>query len=396
MKYIIILADGMADRPVEQLNGKTPVEAAKTPNMDALVKKSTVGMVNTLIKGLPLGSDVGNMAILGNDPTQRYTGRAALEAANMAIELAASEVAFRCNLVHVKNGVMDDYSAGHITTKEAKELIKMIDKKLGGKDYKFYPGKSYRHIMVMKGGENIKAVAPHDIMGQEVEKNLPKGSKAANLIQLMQDSQLLLDGHEVNIQRRSEGKKPANMIWLWGQGKKLELPKLKDVYGIEGGVISAVDLVNGIGIAMGLEVINVPDITGYIDTNFRGKADYALKTLKKKDFVYLHVEATDEMGHNGDVQGKIQAIEKIDSEVLGPVMEGMKNFGEYKIMVTSDHATPVAARTHTEEAVPYFIYDSTKEVESGIERMNEKAAAERGSKHFEKGWELFPYFIKGA
>jgi 2,3-bisphosphoglycerate-independent phosphoglycerate mutase len=394
MKYIILLADGMADRPVEALGGKTPLEAANTPNMDALFKKSICGMVKPLVQGFPLGSDVGNMSILGHDPHKYYTGRAAMEAANLGIEMAPKEVAFRCNLVYVKNGIMEDYSAGHITTKEAKELIKLIDKKLGGKDVKFYPGKSYRHIMVMKGGEDIKATPPHDIFGQPIEKYMPKGGKNPVLIQLMQDSQFLLDGHEVNVARRSEGKKPANMIWLWGQGKKLELPKLKDTFGLEGAVISAVDLVNGIGLSMGLEVISVPGVTGYIDTNWKGKMEAALKALKKKDFVYLHLEATDEMGHNGDVQGKIKAIELFDSEIVGPVVEGLKNQSEYKIMITSDHATPVAARTHTEEAVPFVIFDSTRETANPVDIYTEKSINEKSQLKFENGWELLPFFIK--
>ncbi len=394
MKYIILLADGMADRPVPSLGGLTPLEAANTPAMDALFKKSVCGTVKPLLRGFQLGSDVGNMSILGHDPHKYYTGRAAMEAANLGIEMAPREVAFRCNLTFVKNNIMEDYSAGHITTKEAKELIKMIDKKLGSKDIKFYPGKSYRHIMVMKGGEDIKAVAPHDIYGQNIEKHLPKGAKSSLLIQLMQDSQFLLDGHEVNVARRAEGKAPANMIWLWGQGKKLELPKLKDIYGLEGAVISAVDLVNGIGLSMGLEVINVPGVTGFIDTNWKGKMEAALKALKKKDFVYLHVEATDEMGHNGDAAGKVRAIELFDNEIVKPVVEGLKVHEGYKIMVTSDHATPLSARTHTEEAVPFFIFDSTKDVNNEVDALNEKVISEKAQLRFDNGWELLPYFLK--
>lgn len=394
MKYIILLADGMADRPIVELGNKTPLEAANTYNMDKIFKKSLCGLVKPLCEGLPLGSDVGNLSILGNDPHKYYTGRAAMEAANLGIELKQNEVAFRCNLVYVKDGKMLDYSAGHITTKEAKELIKLIDKKLGNRDIKFYPGKSYRHIMVMKGGENIKATAPHDIFGQEIEKNLPRGTKSTFLIQLMQDSQFLLEGHEINVQRRADGKMPANMIWLWGQGKKLELPKLKDIYGLEGAVISAVDLVNGIGLSMGLEVINVPGITGYIDTNYKGKVDYALKALKKKDFVYLHVEATDEMGHNGDIHGKIKAIELFDSEVVGPFFEGIKKFGDFKMMVTSDHATPIQARTHTDDFVPFFIYNSSAEVDNPVEQLSEQQIASKMNLKFENGWELFPFFIR--
>jgi 2,3-bisphosphoglycerate-independent phosphoglycerate mutase len=394
MKYIILLADGMADRPIAEIDNKTPLEYANTPNMDLIFKKSICGMVKPLCDGLPFGSDVGNLSILGNDPHRYYTGRAAMEAANLGIELKQNEVAFRCNLVYVKDGKMVDYSAGHISTKEAKELIKLIDAKFGNKDVRFYPGKSYRHIMVMKGGEKINATAPHDIFGQEYEKYFPGGTKSSFLIQLMQDSRFLLEGHEINVQRRAQGKSPANMIWLWGQGKKLELPKLKDTYGLDGAVISAVDLVNGIGLAMGLEVVSVPGVTGYIDTNFKGKVDFALKILKKKDFVYLHIEATDEMGHNGDVQGKIKAIELFDSEVVGPVFEGMKKFGDFKLMVTSDHATPITVRTHTNEPVPFFIYNSKSEVNNSLEKFSERQIAEKIDLKFNNGWELFPFFIK--
>jgi 2,3-bisphosphoglycerate-independent phosphoglycerate mutase len=393
MKYIILLADGMADRPVPELGGKTPLEAANTPAMDALFKKSMSGMVRPLTQGYPLGSDVGNMTILGYDPHRYYTGRAAMEAANLGIEMAPKEVAFRCNLVYVKNNIMEDYSAGHITTKEAKELIKLLDKKLGGRDFKFYPGKSYRHIMVMKGGDDIKAAAPHDIFGQDIGKHQPKGSKSSVLIQLMQDSQFLLDGHEVNVARRAEGKPPANMIWLWGQGRKLDLPKLKDNYNLEGAVISAVDLVNGIGLSMGLEVVNVPGVTGFIDTNWKGKMEAALKALKKKDFVYLHVEATDEMGHNGDVQGKIKAIELFDAEIVGPIVEGLMGREDHRIMITSDHATPVKVRTHTDEPVPFFIFDSTKETNNAVDRLSEQQVSAQSQLKFDNGWELFPYFL---
>ncbi|MCE5299930.1 MAG: cofactor-independent phosphoglycerate mutase [Spirochaetia bacterium] len=394
MKYIILLADGMADEPVAELGGKTPLEAANTPNMDALFSKSTYGTVNPLVKGFPLGSDVGNMTIMGNNPNEYYTGRAPMEAANMGIDLGPKDVAFRCNLVTVRSGIMLDYSSGHITTDEAKQLIKMIDKKLGSPDVRFYPGKSYRHIMVMKGGESVKATPPHDITGKPVADYWPKGAKAEVLKQLMEDSVFLLDGHEVNRSRRDAGKNAANMIWLWGQGKKLELPHMKDKWGLTGAVISAVDLVNGIGVSMGLDIINVPGVTGYIDTNYRGKAEAALKALGKKDFVYVHVEATDEMGHNGDIKGKIEAVEKFDTEIVGRIVEGLKDRKEYKIMVTSDHATPVKVRTHTAGVVPYMIYNSLKEENTAPVKYGETAV--KNGKHFDRGWELFEHFIKVA
>ncbi|MFP4467113.1 MAG: cofactor-independent phosphoglycerate mutase [Candidatus Goldiibacteriota bacterium] len=394
MKYIILLADGMADRPVPELGGKTPLQAADTPNMDAVFRKSECGMVKTLVKGMPLGSDIGNLSVLGNNPAEHYTGRAPLEAVNMGIDAAPEEVIFRCNLVYVKNGIMEDYSAGHITDAEAKELIKLIDKKLGAGKYRFYPGKSYRHIMIMKGGEKIKAVPPHDISGKKIEEYMPQGAKSEELADLMKNSLFLLDYHEVNLARKSEGKNPGNMIWLWGQGKKSELPKLKEKYGLSGSVISAVDLINGIGLSMGMNVVKVPGVTGYIDTNYKGKAQAALKALKKDDFVYLHVEAADEMGHRADAKGKVLAVEKFDAEITGPVLEGLKKTGEpFRLMVTSDHATPIEARTHTDEPVPFFIYDSQNEKENNISGLSEAAISKESPLMFEKGWELFPYFL---
>ncbi len=396
MKYIILLADGMADRPVDSLGGKTPLQAAKKPNMDALFAQSECGMVNTLVPGLPLGSDVGNLSVLGHDPRKFFTGRAPMEAANMGINIDDDDIAFRCNVVTVREGVMDDYSAGHISTEESKELINFIQEKIGGNGFNFYPGKSYRHIMICKKGASVSWTAPHDITGKPIDNYMPQGEGAEDLIALMKKSAEILPGHPVNINRIKEGKKPATMIWLWGQGRKIKLPKLKETFGLSGGVISAVDLVNGIGISMGLEVIKVPGITGYIDTNFRGKAEYALNELEKKDFIYLHVEATDEMGHNGDAAGKVLAIEKFDSDVVGTVMEGMKKFGEYKIMITSDHATPISAKTHTDEPVPYVIYSSMKKRINEVKEYSETAIKNGNGRYFEKGFELFSYFIKEA
>jgi len=396
MKYIILLADGMADRPVDALGGKTPLQAAKKPNMDALFARSECGMVNTLVPGLPLGSDVGNLSVLGHDPRKFFTGRAPMEAANMGIETADDDIAFRCNVVTVREGIMDDYSSGHITTEESTQLMAFIQEKLGGNGVRFYPGKSYRHIMITKKGASVSWTAPHDITGKPIDNYMPQGEGADELIALMKKSSEILIEHPVNQKRVKEGKKPATMIWLWGQGRKIKLPKLSDTFGLTGGVISAVDLVNGIGISMGLEVIKVPGMTGYIDTNFRGKAEYALNELEKKDFIYLHVEATDEMGHNGDASGKVLAIEKFDSEVVGPVMKGMEKFGEYKIMITSDHATPICARTHTDEPVPYVIFSSMSALPFPVKEYSEEAVRKGNGKFFDRGFELFPYFIKEA
>ncbi|PKL92497.1 MAG: cofactor-independent phosphoglycerate mutase [Candidatus Goldiibacteriota bacterium HGW-Goldbacteria-1] len=394
MKYIILLADGMADRPVKELNGKTPLEAAFKPSMDSVFRRSKCGMVKTLVDGYPLGSDIGNMSVLGNNPVLHYTGRAPMEASSMGLNLEPDDVAFRCNLVSVDNGLMKDYSSGHITTAEADELIKSVEAQLGGGAFKFYTGKSYRHIMVTKGGEDIIGVPPHDITGKKINDNMPKGSLAKELISLMERSREILKNHPVNAARRAAGKNTADMIWLWGQGRRMEIPGLKEKYGISGAVISAVDLVNGIGMAMGLKVINVPGVTGFIDTNFKGKAQYALMALKECDFVYVHVEATDEMGHIGDYKGKVLAIEKFDSEVVKTVMDGINEIGDCRLMITSDHATPISERTHTAEAVPFVIYDTRNDFNNTVPAYSEKQINEKSGCHYEKAWELFEDFIK--
>lgn len=393
MKYIILLADGMADRPVKELNGKTPLEAAFKPNMDAIFRRSKCGMVKTLVDGYPLGSDIGNMSVLGNNPELHYTGRAPMEASSMGLKLESDDVAFRCNLVSIDGTKMKDYSCGHITTAEADEIIKTIDKELGGGAYRFYTGKSYRHIMVTKGGEDTKAVPPHDITGREISGNMPAGKKEKELISLMERSREILKDHPVNKARRAAGKNTADMIWLWGQGRRMEIPAFKDKYGKSGAVISAVDLVNGIGMAMGLDVIKVPGVTGFIDTNFKGKAQYALDALKTHDFVYVHVEATDEMGHIGDYKGKVLAIEKFDSEVLKTIMEGIGAIGDCRVMITSDHATPISERTHTAEPVPFVIYDSRADYNNKVQEYSERQIAEKSGLYYDRGWVLFGDFI---
>ncbi|MCK5526010.1 MAG: cofactor-independent phosphoglycerate mutase, partial [Candidatus Latescibacteria bacterium] len=300
MKYAILIGDGMADYPIDELGGKTPLEAAHTPNMDRIARHGVGGLVRTIPEGKAPGSDVANLEILGYDSMRVLTGRAPLEAASMGIELAEHEVAFRCNLITVAEDRILDYSAGHITTKEGTQLIAEIQERLGSHRVRFYPGVSYRHLMVMRDGpERIETVPPHDVMGQRPEDHLPQGDSAAFIRGLMADSVAILKEAEVNRKRIAEGKLPATQIWLWGSGKAPRLPALKDRFGVTGGVISAVDLLKGIGISAGLRVIEVPGITGYLDTNYSGKAQYALWALKKLDFVYVHVEAPDEASHNG-------------------------------------------------------------------------------------------------
>src|SRR3989338_6607220 len=289
MKYIIIVPDGMADYPIPELSGKTPLEAARKANMNRLAARGMTGLIQTIPAGLPPGSDIGNLSLLGYDPKKNFTGRAPLEAANMNIILRDDEIAFRCNLVTIDKDTMLDYSAGHIPSKEAGILIATLNKELDAIDTKFYPGKSYRHLMVMKSRQidrlkQIKFIPPHDISGKDIKNYLPKEREAVPILALMEKSKAILANHAVNQVRRDLNENPANMIWLWGQGTKPQLPSFKEKFGLDGSIISAVDLVNGIGRLAGLDVITVPGATGYYDTNFKGKAEYAIKSLEKKDF----------------------------------------------------------------------------------------------------------------
>ena len=396
MKYIILLGDGMPDYPIKELGDKTPLEYAQTPNMDFIAKNGTVGCVKTIPDGFPPGSDVSNLSILGYDPAKYYTGRAPLEAASIGVKLSPTDIAFRCNLVTLKPTdselIMDDFSAGHISTEEAKELISAIDKKLGTEEIKFYPGVSYRHLMVWKNGSNnLKLIPPHDISGKGIKSYIPQGDRANIIIELMNSSQMVLSNHKINKDRKNNGKNPANSIWLWGHGKSPAMPTLKERFNLTGSIIAAVDLMKGIGIYAGLTPIDVPGATGYIDTNYEGKADYALKELEEKDFVYLHVEAPDEAAHNGSLENKIKAIEDFDKRVVGRVLEGIKKFKEYRIMVVSDHPSPISIKTHSAENVPFAIYP--QKGGNGASNFNEKIVGNPSIK-FEKGHELIEFFIK--
>ena len=388
MKYVILIGDGMSDYPIEELGNKTPLQAAKTPNMDKLVQKGSIGLVRTVPEGFPPGSDVAILSVLGYDPRRYYTGRSPLEAASIGVNLGLHDLALRCNLVTLAERdakiYMDDFSADHISTDEAKEIIKDIDKELSEDGIRFYPGVSYRHLMVWHGGpDGLETTPPHDISGKEINDYLPKGKGADKLVQLINSSQMLLKDHPVNIKREEEGHKPANSIWLWGQGRKPDMPTLKERFGIKGSIISAVDLVKGVGIYGGLNVVNVPGATGYIDTNYKGKAEYALKELEARDFVCVHVEAPDEAGHNGDLKGKIKAIEDFDKEVVGRVVEGLARFKEYRILVMPDHPTPIVKKTHTRDPVPFVFYPNTQNFGAGVYPANEgsgKAFSEADAK----------------
>jgi len=394
MKYLALIPDGSADLPLAELDGRTPLQAARTPNFDRLADGGVVGSAQTIPEGFPAGSDVANLCVLGYDPHLYYTGRAPLEAASLDIALGPGDVAFRCNLVFVEDGVMRDFTAGHIDSDSAAELIACLQDNLGNEEAGFFPGLSYRHIMVSKGTAlKAKCIPPHDISGKPIEAHLPSGDGGDWLRELMEASSRLLADHPVNRARIAEGKAPANMIWLWGQGTAPAMPSFRERFGLEGSVISAVDLVKGLGKYAGLEIIEVPGATGWLDTDYVAKAKYTLEVLKTKDFVYVHVEAPDEASHAGDLNAKIEAIERFDSLLLGTLLAGLEGFGEYRILIMPDHATPISIKTHNADPVPFISYDSTRRENSGqaFDEENARSSALR----FDRGWELMEWFLKG-
>ncbi len=408
MKYIILLGDGMADLPHADLGGKTCLQAAKTPNMDHLASRGKVGMVRTVPEGFQPGSDVANLSVLGYDPRKYYSGRSPLEAASIGVELGPEDVAFRCNLVTLRlaggasvvsgkgrRALMEDFSAGHITTQEARLLIEELDSKLGSEHLRFYPGVSYRHLMVWKGGKDkLECTPPHDIQDKDILDYLPRGEGDEVINALMEESTELLLAHPVNKARQESGKRMANSIWLWGQGKRPSMPAFREKFGLEGSMISAVDLTKGLGIYAGFEVITVPGATGWLDTNYVGKAEHALFSLKTKDLVYVHVEAPDEAGHTGDLKSKLKAIEDFDELVVGNIMHGMKQFDEYRILVLPDHPTPIKLRTHTSDPVPFLIYDSGKERAGGPVAYDERIAGRKDALFVQEGHTLMELFLK--
>ncbi len=408
MKYIILLGDGMADLPHADLGGKTCLQAAKTPNMDHLASRGKVGMVRTVPEGFQPGSDVANLSVLGYDPRKYYSGRSPLEAASIGVELGPEDVAFRCNLVTLRlaggasvvsgkgrRALMEDFSAGHITTQEARLLIEELDSKLGSEHLRFYPGVSYRHLMVWKGGKDkLECTPPHDIQDKDILDYLPRGEGDDVINALMEESTELLLAHPVNKARQESGKRMANSIWLWGQGKRPSMPAFREKFGLEGSMISAVDLTKGLGIYAGFEVISVPGATGWLDTNYVGKAEHALFSLKTKDLVYVHVEAPDEAGHTGDLKSKLKAIEDFDELVVGNIMHGMKQFDEYRILVLPDHPTPIKLRTHTSDPVPFLIYDSGKERAGGPVAYDERIAGRKDALFVQEGHTLMELFLK--
>lgn len=397
MKYCVLLADGVSDHPCDELEGKTPLEVADIPWVHSIAKEGITGSLNTIPEGMPPGSDIGNLSVLGYDPKAFYTGRSPLEAAAMGVSLAPEDVAFRCNLVTLgfegESLVMEDYSAGHISNDEAKKLITTLARELGNETFQFYPGVSYRHLLVWRGGvDTMELTPPHDISDQPVAPHMPRGQGSKTLVEVMNSAQMLLKAHPVNREREERGEKEANSIWLWGQGRAPRLKPFVELYGVEGAVISAVDLVKGLGLLAGLEFISVPGATGYLDTNYRGKAEYALRALKEKDFVYIHVEAFDEAGHLGDAGKKVKALEDFDRELVAPLLEGLRSMGKFRIVICPDHSTPVPVRTHVAEPVPYALWDSSLPGDE-IEKYTE-ACCEKGSRHFAVGHQMMGYLLR--
>lgn len=394
MKYIILLGDGMADYPIPELGDRTPLQAADTANMDMVAEKGICGMVKTIPDNMPPGSDVANLAVLGYDPEIYFTGRGPLEAGSMGVELASDDVAYRCNIVAVEAGVMVDYSSGHISSGESAELIALVEKELGSNEIKFHAGVSYRHLLVYSdGSESLRCTPPHDITGEKYEEYLPKGEGQEVIRELMERSRAILADHPVNKKRIAAGKNPGNMIWPWGQGRAPEMPTLLEKYGFTGSVISAVDLIRGIGYYAGLDIILVPGATGYLDTNYLGKAEYALESLREQDFIWVHVEAPDEAGHAADIEAKVKAIEEFDSKVVGTILRGMESSGEdYMLLVLPDHLTPISVRTHVHGLVPFAACGAGIEKDT-VDSFSEPAAGS-GFTRFEDGHMLMSYLVE--
>lgn len=349
MKYCIIIPDGMADYPLEKLGGRTPIETARTPHLDFLAQNGQLGVVRTIPGGFSPGSDVANLTIVGYNPGEYYSGRAPLEAASIGIKLNNSDWAFRCNLITANEDTLEDFCAGHIKTEEAGLLIRLLNEKLGNDLIQFYTGKSYRHIMVYRGTQKMdaKCFPPHDIMGQSIQKHLPRGNGSEILADLMERSRTLLLNHDVNKVRVDLEENPANMIWLWGQGHRPHMPAFQERFHLRGAVITAVDLIKGIACYLGWDIIDVPGATGYFDTNYSNKGQYAIQALENYDIVQIHIESPDEAGHEGNVHEKVSAIEQIDSKIIGPILEAKDKFNGLRILVLPDHYTPIVKRTHT-------------------------------------------------
>ncbi len=399
-KFVILVGDGMGDYPNDRLGGLTPLEAAQTPNLDRLAGIGQMGTVLTVPKGMDPGSDVANMSLLGYDPAIYHTGRGPLEAASMGVQLHPDDVAFRCNIVFLDEDgsgrvLMGDYSAGHISTAEANELVSALQGAVSETPLKLYPGVSYRHLLVWRGGpDRLKMTPPHDITGMAIAPYDAVASEPV-LHSFATAAARILKDHPVNIRRKSEGKKPANAVWPWGQGKAPSMPKLRDRFGVEGAMISAVDLLKGIGVYAGLEPIDVPGATGYLDTNFDGKVAAALSALEKGNFVFLHLEAPDEASHEGSLEKKLEAIQKFDERIVGPMLEGLRKYPSVKVLVSPDHYTPISKRTHSTDPVPFIMAKLVSgSIAAGSGRKYSEREAGATGLQLGSGVELFRAFME--
>ena len=394
MKYLLIIFDGMADEPIDELDGATPMQVAKTPFMDQLAEQGRVGVVYTTPEEMQPGSDITNMNILGYDPQEFYTGRAPLEAASLEIPLDPKDVAFRCNLVSTDGKLMLDSSAGHISTEEARILIDLVSEKLSTQFIRFYPGMSYRHIMVWRdGSDNVHTTAPYKFVGKPFADYLPEGDGEEKLRELILDSYEILSEHVINQRRIDEDHQPANMIWFWGEGRQPDIPSFFSRYGLKASVVAAVDLIRGFGRMVGMRVIDVPGATGYIDTNYAGKGQYALAALQDSDFVWVHVEAADEAGHEQKLDKKIEAIERMDAETLGTIMHGLEKTREdVRILLLPDHPTPLATGGHTSNPVPFVLYDSTNKQRNSL--PFDENAVEESEFRIEEGHRLIDLLLE--
>ena len=396
-KYLILIGDGMADWPVASLGNRTPLEAAEVPHLDYMASSGALGLVQVVPKEMYPGSDVSNLSIMGYDPREVYTGRSPLEAAAMGIALDKDDVAVRCNIVTLRNEgadtEMQDFSAGHISSEESAELLADLQAAVADRGVRFHPGVSYRNLMVWPGGNDaVETTPPHDIHGKRITEYLPRGEGAELLLALMAVSRELFEHHPLNGIRRANGKLPGNSVWLWGQGKAPRITPFAEKFGLSGSVVAAVDLIKGIGLYCGLSVVQVPGATGYVDTNFRGKAEYALRELEEKDFVLIHVEAPDEAGHNGSATDKVRAIERIDAEMLSLILPRARN-GDLAVLVLPDHPTPVAIRTHAQEPVPFVFYPAPEGLASFAGKRYTEADARSTGQFIDAGTMLIGHLL---
>jgi len=398
MKYAIIIPDGCADEPQESLGGRTPLQAAETPVMDAIARAGVIGRANHVPASLPPGSDVANLSLLGYDPLANFTGRAPLEAAAQGIELGPNDWAIRCNLVTIENQVMRDFTAGHVSTEDAKQLLAAAQEKLGGGGLEFVPGVSYRNLLLWRGAQrpapfsrDTRTTPPHDLTDKTVLNDYPRGPGSDELTRLMAESGPLFAEHPVNIARRKAGQLPATNIWLWGLGRAPALKPLAELYGKRGAMITAVDLLRGLAALLGWRRIEVPGATGYIDTDYAAKGRYAIEALPTTDIICVHVEATDEASHQGDAAAKIEALQQIDRHIVAPLHEALKKQGEYRILVTPDHPTPLRTKTHSHGSVPFALCGSGIQPDEAI--TYDEPTANRSTLDFPDGWKLMRAFL---